>query len=149
MKTYADLEREIWGDDPGVSHNKTIEDMLDPLVAGFGVAASKLDATSEKLQQGHRQTAVEMAALLGELAAMMREHADRVANAVAGLGTQSLTASIKALEARTEIGNKAVSGMLQSLALLASRVEGIERALMAPRHIVTDAQGKPIGVRIG
>ena len=159
---FAELERLIWSDDEDASEyaeERQEDAAIEALAVSAGTltratgeiakAVTALRESGDKVHAGNRDASEQMAGVLGELAGHMTQlakslsqeikaGAECVEDAVTKMGEQDIKQ-----DAETR---KAVSQLTASVAGLDARIQRLERVLTAPKRIIVDGNGRPVGV---
>lgn len=155
---------EIWADahDIDADLEDADEDEESPEVAASrwvaGAVAELRDSVGE-MSQTHRGLSKDqrglfegMAAVLGEVVGVVIK-AQGEASEVYKSGHENLAATLAEMRDGLADDSKKMHASLshldQSVTKLAARVDDIVAALTAPRTLVTDKDGRPIGVKVG
>jgi len=150
---FRALAAEIWDEVDDLDEKPTAGEAVAEVMHILRGALDDMSSTAKGLGDGQRAVAEGLAQVMAEVVTIIRQGQSEMVGAVqAGALSERVTEAIDGLKAHVaaeaEKTRKTMSGVSMSVEMMGRRLEQMTAALTAPRHLVMDEDGRPVGVRI-
>lgn len=135
---FAQLEDEIWGDMDEDERN----DLLDPVVAQLAKTADALQTVSARIGEANVDAIKSLAEVLDDAGKKLKDAHD-------GFTGRDIADAIGKLATEQERQRKTMTSMFELQSIMVKELKELKAAYLAPKRIQFDANGKPVGVKVG
>lgn len=147
---YRRMMTEMW--DQNDESDEDEADPMAPVVAALAEVSSGFRDAAADLSSSQRATSESMVEVLSQVVQIItKSHKDMVAGGKI-TGAQDIAVKLEGIRSAMTNDAKATQTMLMSLSQtmvsLGQRMEDMTKALSAPRMLIRDHEGRPVGVKI-
>lgn len=144
------LEAAIWDEIEDADEGEGAGSAVVQVLTALRSSLDEVGGTARGLTESQKAMAEGMASVLGEVVAMMRHSQSELVEAAkitdGGQVAAALTKLEKCIEEDGAKTRKTMAGVTLGMNEMGRKLDVLADRLSAPKRIVTDAQGRPIGV---